>query len=156
MSKGLATQFSKPTTKTAITEEDRRIANLSNWDFSEHQRNVLKAMLRENPCTENLRKQAPGQIGTTKNADPVDVALEAGSKNAALLMLERGNAQCGEILRALRKIEEGTYLHCGHTDADDDTVGCGLEIGRLRLIKRPTATLCIECKTEQERAQKRP
>jgi len=45
----------------------------------------------------------------------------------------------------LARIETGDYGYC---DA------CGVEIGLRRLQARPTATLCIDCKTLQEIKEK--
>ena len=46
------------------------------------------------------------------------------------------------VQKALTKLEEGTYGEC------ED---CGADISTNRLKARPTATLCITCKDEQER-----
>ena len=50
--------------------------------------------------------------------------------------------------KLIKKIEDGLQ------DIDDDNYGyceaCGVEIGIRRLEARPTADLCIECKTLQE------
>jgi len=45
----------------------------------------------------------------------------------------------------LRKIQEHEYGYCN---------GCGIEIGLKRLEARPTATLCIDCKTLDEMREK--
>ena len=45
----------------------------------------------------------------------------------------------------LRNIDEGDYGYCE---------GCGIEIGLRRLEARPTATLCIDCKTLDEMREK--
>jgi len=42
-------------------------------------------------------------------------------------------------------IQNGTYGICEE---------CGAEIGFKRLEARPVTTLCIECKTKQEREEK--
>jgi DnaK suppressor protein len=45
------------------------------------------------------------------------------------------------IDETLRNIEHEEYGYCE---------GCGVEIGLKRLEARPTATLCIDCKTLDE------
>jgi len=45
----------------------------------------------------------------------------------------------------LQKIEEKEYGYCDE---------CGVEIGIRRLEARPTATLCIDCKTLDEIKEK--
>ena len=47
---------------------------------------------------------------------------------------------CGE------KIETGEYGEC---------VNCGEAIGNKRLQARPVAELCIDCKSEQEKLERR-
>jgi DnaK suppressor protein len=44
------------------------------------------------------------------------------------------------------KIEEGEYGECKN---------CGEPIGVARLRARPVAELCIECKSEQEKLERR-
>ena len=51
-----------------------------------------------------------------------------------------------KIEAALTKINEQRYGYCD---------SCGIEIGIRRLEARPTATLCIECKTLAEIREKR-
>ena len=46
-----------------------------------------------------------------------------------------------KIDETLGKINEHEYGYCN---------GCGIEIGLKRLEARPTATLCIDCKTLDE------
>lgn len=47
---------------------------------------------------------------------------------------------------ALKKIGEGTYGECE---------SCGESIAPARLMARPVAQLCIDCKTEQESMERR-
>jgi len=46
----------------------------------------------------------------------------------------------------LAKIEQGEYGAC---------ISCGEEIGIKRLLARPVAELCIDCKSEQEKVERR-
>ncbi|RTZ58597.1 MAG: RNA polymerase-binding protein DksA, partial [Gammaproteobacteria bacterium] len=50
-----------------------------------------------------------------------------------------------KINEALELIEQDEYGYCE---------SCGVEIGVQRLEARPTATLCIDCKTLQEIREK--
>ncbi len=55
-------------------------------------------------------------------------------------------------LKLIHKIEETLYrLREGDFGSCD---GCGGDIGIKRLQARPVTTLCIDCKTEQEQAEK--
>jgi DnaK suppressor protein len=49
-----------------------------------------------------------------------------------------------KIESALAKIEAGTYGTC---------LSCGEDIGLARLQARPVATLCIDCKAQQEKLE---
>lgn len=51
-----------------------------------------------------------------------------------------------KIERALQKIDDGTYGICEN---------CGACIGYERLKLRPVAELCIKCKLEQEKAERK-
>ena len=53
--------------------------------------------------------------------------------------------KAGDNHKALRRIENGEYGYCD---------SCGVEISLKRLEARPTATLCIDCKTLEELREK--
>jgi DnaK suppressor protein len=59
-------------------------------------------------------------------------------------LLNRETLYIKKLDEALRRIEEGTFGEC------DD---CGEDIEIRRLEARPTATLCVSCKEEQERKE---
>jgi DnaK suppressor protein len=59
---------------------------------------------------------------------------------------EREQGLLSKIDAALDKIEEGVYGQC---------TNCGEDIGVKRLKARPVAELCIECKSEQEKIERR-
>ena len=61
-------------------------------------------------------------------------------------MREREERLLAKIDRMLEKIRQGTYGECE---------GCGDEIAAKRLVARPVASLCIACKDEQERDERR-
>ncbi|MFI4923199.1 MAG: TraR/DksA C4-type zinc finger protein, partial [Burkholderiales bacterium] len=50
-----------------------------------------------------------------------------------------------KIEETIGKIDSGEYGYCEN---------CGVEIGLKRLEARPTATLCIDCKTLDEMREK--
>ena len=50
-------------------------------------------------------------------------------------------AQFPHAHEAIGRIEAGEYGYCD---------SCGVEIGLTRLEARPTATMCIDCKTLEE------
>ena len=64
-----------------------------------------------------------------------------------------------EITEAWKNgFEKGTQEIMDQYEIDDDDYGycetCGIEIGIRRLEARPTATLCIDCKTLDEIREK--
>ncbi len=80
------------------------------------------------------------------SGDPADIAsLEISQANIAKIG-RRESTLLKKIDYALGKIEDKTYGECEE---------CGEAIGVKRLEARPVAQLCIDCKTEQENAEKR-
>jgi DnaK suppressor protein len=77
--------------------------------------------------------------------DPVDRALTESSRSIELRKRDRERKLIQKIRAALAKIEEGTYGECEN---------CGEEISHERLLARPEASLCINCKEEQEKVEK--
>ena len=74
-------------------------------------------------------------------ADPNGRASQESNMTLELRNRDRERKLIKKIESTLRKIQEGEYGYCN---------GCGIEIGLKRLEARPTATLCIDCKTLDE------
>lgn len=81
----------------------------------------------------------------TNFPDPTDRASLESDRNFELRIRDRERRLIGKIREALDRIEAGDFGEC------ED---CGDPIGEARLKARPVTTLCIECKTEQERQEK--
>ena len=79
-------------------------------------------------------------------ADPNDRATQEETFSLELRTRDRERKLIKKIESALNKIDEQQYGYCD---------SCGVEIGIRRLEARPTATLCIECKTLAEIKEKR-
>ncbi len=77
--------------------------------------------------------------------DPTDRASLESDRNFELRIRDRERKLINKIKQALERIEEGTFGLCE---------SCEEEIGVERLKVRPVTTLCIDCKTEQERQEK--
>ena len=77
--------------------------------------------------------------------DLSDQASNEADQNFVLRMKEREQKLLKKIDETLDRIRLNTYGICER---------CGLEIPYKRLKARPITTLCIECKTEQEREEK--
>lgn len=77
--------------------------------------------------------------------DPNDRATQESEFSLELRTRDRERRLIKKIEDALKDIESGDYGYC-------ET--CGIEIGIRRLEARPTATLCIDCKTLDEIREK--
>ncbi|MEQ1620275.1 MAG: RNA polymerase-binding protein DksA [Methylococcales bacterium] len=73
--------------------------------------------------------------------DPNDRASQESEFSLELRTRDRERKLIKKIDEALKSIETGDYGFCE---------SCGIEIGIRRLEARPTATLCIDCKTLDE------
>jgi DnaK suppressor protein len=78
-------------------------------------------------------------------ADPSDRATQEEEFSLELRTRDRERKLIKKIEKTLELIEKDDYGYC---DA------CGIEIGIRRLEARPTATLCIDCKTLAELKEK--
>lgn len=85
------------------------------------------------------------QDEVTSFADPNDRASQESDMALELRNRDRERKLIKKIDETLRNIDSGDYGYCE---------GCGIEIGLKRLEARPTATLCIDCKTLDEMREK--
>jgi DnaK suppressor protein len=74
-------------------------------------------------------------------ADPNDRATQESDMALELRNRDRERKLIKKINDTLAKIDSDEYGYCE---------SCGVEIGLERLQARPTATLCVECKTLEE------
>ena len=85
----------------------------------------------------------------SEESGPLPDALDQASRESNLAfelrLRDREQKLLKKIDKALKKIEEGTYGICEI---------CGAEIDEKRLMARPEATLCIDCKRAQEKLEK--
>ena len=77
--------------------------------------------------------------------DPVDRASQEEEFSLELRNRDRERRLIKKIEKTLTKIEEDDFGFCE---------SCGVEIGVRRLEARPTADLCIDCKTLAEMKEK--
>lgn len=85
------------------------------------------------------------QDEVTMFADPNDRASQESDMALELRNRDRERKLIKKIDETLEKINENEYGYCE---------SCGVEIGLKRLEARPTATLCIDCKTLDEIREK--
>lgn len=106
-----------------------------------HFRRILETWKKE------LMKEVDNTItemkgaGASVLADPNDRATQEETFNLELRTRDRERKLIRKIEEALQQIDDKDYGFCE---------SCGIEIGIRRLEARPTAVLCIDCKTLDE------
>jgi DnaK suppressor protein len=110
----------------------------------EHFRNILvawkKSLMEEVDRTVDHMKE-----DATNFSDPADRATQEEEFALELRARDRERKLIRKIEKTIARLDEDDYGYC---DA------CGIEIGLQRLEVRPTAELCIDCKTTQEIKEK--
>jgi DnaK suppressor protein len=110
----------------------------------EHFRNILNAWKQE-LLDEVSRTVHSMQDETANHPDPNDRASQETDMALELRSRDRERKLIKKIEEAIATIDSGEYGFC-------ET--CGVEIGVQRLEARPTATLCVDCKTLDEIREK--
>jgi len=77
--------------------------------------------------------------------DPTDRASLESDRNFELRMRDRERRLILKMQEAIQRIDDGVFGICEI---------CGGPISEKRLIARPVTTLCIDCKTKQEKLEK--
>lgn len=109
-----------------------------------HFRNILEAWKRE--IMEEVDRTVDYMKDEAANfPDPNDRASQESEFSLELRARDRERKLLKRIEDMLKRIEEHEYGYC---------TACGIEIGLRRLEARPTATLCIDCKTLDEVREK--
>jgi DnaK suppressor protein len=110
----------------------------------QHFRNILNGWKSE--LSHDIDKTVHTmQDEVTMFADPNDRASQESDMALELRNRDRERKLIKKIDETLRNIDDKEYGYCE---------GCGVEIGLKRLEARPTATLCIDCKTLDEMREK--
>ncbi|THF60855.1 RNA polymerase-binding protein DksA [Pseudothauera rhizosphaerae] len=105
-----------------------------------HFRGILETLKRE--LMEDIERTVHTlQDEATVFADPNDRASQESDIALELRNRDRERKLIKKIDEAIGRINDGEYGYCD---------SCGVEIGLKRLEARPTATLCIDCKTLEE------
>ncbi len=110
----------------------------------EHFRNILTSWKRD--LMEEVDHTITEMKEATSLADPNDRATQEETFSLELRTRDRERKLIKKIEEALTQIKDKEYGYCE---------ACGIEIGIRRLEARPTATLCIDCKTLAEIQEKR-
>ena len=114
-------------------------ADMNNKQLT-HFRKILESLKKD--LSEDIdRTVHTMQDEATVFADPNDRASQETDMAIELRNRDRERKLIKKIDETLGRIESGDYGFCDQ---------CGVEIGIKRLEARPTATLCIDCKTLEE------
>ena len=116
--------------------------------MSENQREHFKSILRN--WKSELMQEVDRTVSHMKDEaanfpDPADRATQEEEFSLELRTRDRERKLIKKIDSTIERIEQDDYGFC---DA------CGVEIGIKRLEARPTANLCIDCKTLDEIKEK--
>jgi DnaK suppressor protein len=106
----------------------------------EHFRQILRNW-RDELSAEMDRARHRMQDETVNYPDPTDRATQESEMTLELRTRDRERKLIRKIEETLDQIDIGEYGYCE---------SCGAEIGLRRLEARPTATLCIDCKSLAE------
>lgn len=77
--------------------------------------------------------------------DSLDESTDESLASTRYRLRDREKFLLNKVQQALERMDDGEYPYCE---------SCGEDIGERRLRARPVATLCIECKEEEERKEK--
>jgi DnaK suppressor protein len=101
----------------------------------------LRVLLEEAGRTaSDMRQDSNGDF-----PDPTDRASLEADRNFLLRIKDRERKLILKLKEALDRIDDGTFGICE---------SCGRSISEKRLMARPVTTLCIECKTEDEKKER--
>jgi len=106
----------------------------------EHFREILLAW-RSQLVSDITRTINSMQDESINHPDPTDRATQETDMSLELRSRDRERKLIKKIDDTIQRIDEDDYGYCDN---------CGVEIGIARLEARPTATLCIDCKTLDE------
>lgn len=130
----------KPTNATFTPYVEKQGEEYMNPAQLDHFREILlswkKELMEEVDRTVHHMKE-----DASNYADPSDRATQEEEFSLELRTRDRERKLIKKIDKTLDRIEDDDYGFCD---------SCGVEIGVRRLEARPTATLCIDCKTLAE------
>ncbi len=131
----------KSTNKTKVAPyREKKGEEYMGADQTEHFRNILNTWKRD-LMKEVDRTVHHMQDEASNFPDPSDRASQEEGFALELRTRDRERKLIRKIDEATLALDSGDYGYCEV---------CGIEIGVRRLEARPTATLCIDCKTLDE------
>jgi DnaK suppressor protein len=130
--------------RQASPYKDRAGEEYMNGDQVTHFRTILSAWKKE------LMEEVDNTVSHMKDdaanfPDPNDRATQEEEFTLELRTRDRERRLIKKINQSLEDMDKGDYGYCE---------SCGTDIGLRRLEARPTANLCIDCKTLAEIREK--
>lgn len=110
-----------------------------------HFRNILKSW-KADITGELQRTRSTIQDETVNHPDANDRASQETDMSLELRSRDRERKLSKKIDEAMHLLDAGDYGYCEN---------CGVDIGVKRLEARPTATMCVDCKTLEEIRERR-
>lgn len=107
------------------------------WDVLSQQLEEILSDSRENIETFTEQREL--------DADQLDLAVTESNRDFALRLADRERRLLRKIKHAMERIQASEYGTCE---------SCGAAITFPRLMARPVATQCIDCKTEMEQLER--
>jgi len=124
--------------------EEKKSEEYMNDDQKQHFRELLLAWRKE--LMEEVDRTVTHMKDEAANfPDPADRASQEEEFSLELRTRDRERKLIKKIDKTLELLETEDYGYCE---------ACGVEIGVRRLEARPTATLCVDCKTLDEIKEK--
>lgn len=117
--------------------------------LSEDELNTLKLILEDQ--LKDIMSQSREAVSELteireQDPDPLDLAVTESNREFTLRLADRERRLLSKIKHSLERMANGEYGACE---------SCGAPITFKRLMARPVATLCIDCKTEAEQVESR-
>ncbi len=109
---------------------------------------IKKKLLDEKKILLKQASKTLSGLHATQEAQPDfgDRSSAEMEQNFILKLRDRDRKYIQKIDATLERLETGKYGVCDKCDSD---------IGEKRLMARPTVSLCIKCKTEEEKQDRR-
>lgn len=124
--------------------QEKKNEKYMNHEQLKHFKSILQAWLQQ-LLSEMNKTVSHMQDEAANFPDPADRATQEEEFSLELRARDRERKLIKKIEKTLKKIEEGDFGFCK---------SCSVEIGIRRLEARPTAELCIDCKTVAELREK--
>lgn len=146
----------KPLARESAVNSISPVAGIKPYAYKKGEKYMNKKMLGYFRVVLNAwKKELENEITRTVHqlrdepenpSDPNDRASQETDMSLELRSRDRERKLIKKIDEALERIEKDEYGYCDN---------CGVEIGVERLEARPTAELCIDCKTLEEIREKK-